>query len=275
MRLFLLASTTMLAFAANSVLNRAALADSGIGPAGFALLRLAGGAVMLAALVWIRQRRLRIFDEVSAASVAGLAVYMLGFAFAYVSLDAGTGALILFGVVQITMFAGALIAGERPGTLRWIGAAVAFGGLAWLMAPSAIAPDLRGAALMALAGAGWGYYSLYGRRVTTPLLATTGNFALAVPIAAIVWLLATEARATPPGIILALVSGAVTSGLGYALWYRVLPELDASVAAIAQLTVPVIALAGGILFLGEGVTWRFVGASILILGGVGLSLRGR
>ncbi len=273
MRLFLLTSLTMMAFAANSILNRAALADAQIGPAGFALLRLAGGAAMLAALVWFRRRRLLVLDEVSAASVAGLAIYMLGFTFAYLSLDAGIGALILFGVVQITMFAGALLAGERPGPLRWIGAVVAFSGLAWLMAPSARAPDPVGAALMALAGAGWGYYSLYGRRVTTPLLATAGNFALAVPIAAVIWLLAGEGGATPLGIVLALVSGALTSGLGYALWYGVLPRLDATLAAIAQLMVPLIAVAGGMLFLGEGASWRFAAASILILGGVGLSLR--
>ncbi len=275
MRLFLLTSLTMVAFAANSVLNRFALADDLIGPASFALIRLGSGAVVLALLVMLKDRRIVVLSEVSVWSVLGLSVYALGFAFAYISLDAGIGALILFGVVQVTMFAGALIIGERPGLFRWLGAAVAFAGLAYLLAPSASEPDPAGAAMMAAAGIGWGYYSIYGRGVKRPLQATAANFLLSVPLAVIIWLLVADSQAASTnGIILAVVSGAVTSGLGYALWYSVLPKIETSLAAIAQLSVPVIALAGGILFLGEALSAQFAIASILILGGVGLSIRG-
>ncbi len=274
MRLFLLTSLTMLAFAANSVLNRFALAGDLIGPSAFALLRLMSGAIMLSALIGLHEKRRVMFDDLSLLSVAGLSAYVLGFAFAYITLQAGIGALILFGVVQVTMFAGALIIGERPGRFRWIGAAVAFAGLIYLLAPSAAAPDPLGAALMALAGVGWGYYSIYGRTVSRPLHATAGNFLFATPVAALAWFFLPDPQLpTMTGTALAIISGAVTSGLGYALWYAVLPKLDTSLAAIAQLTVPVIALAGGIVFLGESLTLNFAVASILILGGVGLSIR--
>jgi len=264
----------MVAFAANSILNRFALADQLIGPAGFGVLRLMSGAAMLIALVALRERRLVRYDEVSPLSVLGLAAYVLGFAYAYISLQAGIGALILFGVVQVTMFAGALLQGERPGRFRWIGAGVAFGGLIYLMAPSAAAPDLLGAGLMALAGVGWGYYSIYGRKVQRPLHATAANFLFASPVALLVWALLPDGQApNVAGVALALASGAITSGLGYALWYSVLPRLDTTLAAIAQVTVPVIAAVGGILFLSEPMTLSFAIASVLVLGGVALSIR--
>jgi len=274
----LLTALTMVAFAANSVLNRFALAGDLIGPASFALLRVASGAVVLAALVWSRERRLANLGEVSVWSVLGLSVYALGFAFAYITLDTGIGALILFGVVQVTMFAGALISGERPGRWRWIGAGVAFSGLVYLLAPSASAPNPLGAIEMAAAGVGWGYYSLYGRTVKQPLQATAANFLLSVPLALLVWGVVWGMAATPQGtsgagVALAVASGAITSGLGYALWYSVLPRIDATLAAIAQSTVPVIAAAGGILFLSETLTRGFIIASVLILGGVALSIR--
>lgn len=274
MRLILLTSLTMLAFAANSVLNRLGLADGLIGPANFALIRLVSGAVMLAALVWFRQRKIVDLSEVSPLSVLGLATYILGFSFAYQHLDTGTGALILFGVVQVTMFGGALVTGEHLAVRQWLGAVIAFGGLAYLLAPSGIAPDPVGAGLMAAAGIGWGYYSLYGRRVRAPLPATAANFLMSVPFAALAWIvLADTTPADGRGVALAILSGAVTSGLGYALWYRILPQLETAQAAVAQLTVPLIALAGGILFLGESASVEFAVASALILGGVGLSLR--
>jgi drug/metabolite transporter (DMT)-like permease len=274
MRLLLLTSLTMIAFAANSVLNRLALADGLIGPSSFALVRVLSGAVMLAGLVWWRDRKLWDFGEVSVLSVLGLSAYVLGFAFAYQSLDAGIGALILFGVVQITMFAGAMLKGEPPRLNQWIGAGVAFAGLAYLLAPSASAPSLEGAVLMAVAGLGWGYYSLYGRSVSRPLQATAGNFLLSLPIALVAWFLLRDAQgATVWGVVLAVLSGAGTSGLGYALWYSVLPRLEAAQAAIAQLAVPLIALVGGVVFLGEGLSVAFAVASVLILGGVVISMR--
>ncbi len=273
LRLFLLTALTMLAFAGNSLLNRAALAGDLIGPSGFAMIRVIAGAVVLALLVWRRDRRWADLAEVSWKSTGALALYVLGFSHAYIWLDAGIGALFLFGGVQITMFAGALIGGERPSPQRWAGAALAFGGLVLLLAPSTNAPSLLGAGLMLAAAFGWGMYSLYGRQVKRPLQATAGNFLLAVPIALIVgWSVPDAMPATSPGVILAVLSGAVTSGLGYALWYTILPRLAATLAAVAQLTVPVIAAAGGALLLAEFPGFSFLIASVLVLGGVALSV---
>ncbi len=273
MRLLVLTTIVMLAFAANSVLTRFALAEGAIGPSAFAIVRVVSGALMLAILVYWQDRRVFDLGEVSALSAGSLTLYVLGFSYAYVSLDTGVGALILFGGVQITMFAGAVLARDHVPVARWIGAAVALGGLAYLLAPGSQAPGFSGTLLMAAAAIGWGYYSLYGRGVARPLQATAGNFLLAIPVAIAVGLLFWDsAAAQPNGIVLAVISGAITSGLGYALWYKVLPQLQATVAAVAQLTVPVIAAAGGIVFLGEGLSLRFVVASVMILGGVAVAV---
>ncbi|MGO4913953.1 DMT family transporter [Pseudogemmobacter sp. W21_MBD1_M6] len=272
MRLILLTSLTMIAFAANSVLNRLALADGAMGPASFALIRLTSGALVLVALCAFVQGRFSARGRHRMAGTASLALYILGFSFAYVSLDAGVGALILFGGVQVTMFGGAVMAGERLPRSRWLGAALAFSGLVYLMWPAgALRPNGAGALLMVFAAFGWGVYSLLGRAVGNPLQSTAANFLLAVPIALIVWIALPDA-VTARGAWLAMVSGVVTSGLGYALWYTVLPRLGASRAAIAQLTVPVIALAGGIAVLGEGLTLRFGVACLLVMGGVVIGL---
>ena len=265
MRLFLLTCVAMLAFAANSLLTRAAVAAGLIDPMEFALWRVAAGAVMLGLLVLMRGGRLwpgRV------AGGAGLIVYLVGFSLAYAGLAAGIGALILFGVVQITMFSGAVLAREPVPLARWIGAGVAFAGLVVLLAPGGASVSLYHAALMAAAGAGWGYYSLAARGQGDPLGVTAANFVLAVPVVAIAWaVLPGGVAATPIGIGLAVVSGAVTSGLGYALWYRLVPQLGAARAGVAQLTVPVIAALGGIA-LGEAVSVRFMIAAGLVLGGV-------
>ncbi|MBD3678015.1 MAG: DMT family transporter [Rhodobacteraceae bacterium] len=272
MRLFLLTALTMIAFAANSVLNRMALAEAGMGPASFALVRLAAGAVMLVVLARIGSRPLVLSGRARLVGMASLSLYMLGFSFAYVTLDAGVGALILFGGVQLTMFAGAVLAGERVPLLRWIGAGVAFAGLVWLFWPvGGAAPHPGGSVLMAAAAFGWGIYSLAGRKGGDPLAGTAANFLLAVPVAALAFALLPDGW-TGPGLALAVLSGAVTSGLGYALWYSVLPQLASTVAAVAQLTVPVIAVAGGILLLGEELSLRVVISAALVLGGIGLSL---
>jgi drug/metabolite transporter (DMT)-like permease len=272
MRLFLLTSLTMIAFAANSVLNRLALADGAMGPASFGLIRLTSGALALLAICVFVQGRFTAKGRHRMAGTASLALYVLGFSFAYVSLGAGVGALILFGGVQVTMFAGALIAGERLPRTRWLGAALAFSGLVYLMWPTgAVRPNGAGAILMVFAAFGWGAYSLLGRSAINPLQSTAANFFLAVPIALIVWI-AFPDKVTVQGAWLAIVSGVATSGLGYALWYTVLPHLGASRAAVAQLTVPVIALVGGVAALGEGVTLRFAVACLLVLGGVAIGL---
>lgn len=277
MRLFLLTALTMVAFAANSILNRLALVDGGIDALSFAIVRLAAGAVTLAALTLILRGRLRPGGRGRMVGVAALLVYIYGFSTAYVALDAGVGALILFGVVQMTMFAGAVQSGERPPARRIWGAALAFAGLAWLLWPSAgpVVSPVHGA-LMAAAGIGWGVYSLNGRKEADPLQATAANFLLAVPVGLILGALAPVGPdvlgAAPRGLILAVVSGAITSGLGYALWYSVLPRLPASVAAVAQLTVPVIAMGGGLLVLAEVPSLGVVLAAALVLGGVAVSV---
>ena len=273
MRLFLLTALVMFAFAANSLLNRLALADHAIGPGSFAAIRLGSGALVLLGLILLQQRRISLRGRVRAVGAASLLLYMLGFSYAYLSLPAGVGALTLFGGVQVTMFSAAILRNEQVPLQRWIGAAVAFAGLLWLLLPLGQGTvALSGAVLMAAAALGWGIYSLNGRKESNALAATTGNFVLAAPIAIAAMLLwPDEIPATAKGIVLAVLSGAVTSGLGYALWYNVLPRLQATAASVAQLTVPVIAFAGGALLLGEPLTLRFALGTILVLCGVALS----
>ncbi len=273
MRLFLLTTLVMFAFAANSVLNRLALAEHAIGPGSFAAIRLGSGALVLVALIQIRQQRLSLSGKGRAIGAGSLLLYMLGFSYAYLTLPTGVGALTLFGGVQVTMFGAAALSREQIPPQRWLGAAIAFAGLLWLLLPLGQGTvALHGAVLMVAAAVGWGIYSLNGRKENNPLAATAGNFVLAAPIAVAAMLLWPDALHTSPkGIVLAIVSGAITSGLGYALWYSVLPRLQASAAAVAQLTVPVIAFGGGSLLLGEPLSLRFALATILVLGGVALS----
>jgi len=276
MRLFALTALTMMAFATNSVLNRAALVGGGIDAVSFGVIRLAAGALMLGVLVYALRGRVHLGGPGRWIGVSALLLYIFGFSLAYEALDAGFGALILFGVVQITMFGGGLIVGERMPARRWAGATLAFGGLIWLLWPGA-GPQISPvhAALMALAGVGWGLYSLAGRREADALRGTAANFILAAllaTLAAFVLPIGGTVEAGPAGIALAVVSGAVTSGLGYALWYHVLPGLAASSAAVAQLTVPIIAMAGGMLFLGEALSPEFAVAALVVLGGVALSV---
>ena len=280
MRIFLLTALVMVAFASNSVLNRAALTGAEIGPMDFALIRVGSGAVALALLVLLRDRKMALLGPHRLIGVLSLSLYLLAFSTAYVALDAGIGALILFGGVQVTMFAGALLVREQMPMRRWLGAGLAFTGLGWLLWPvgDAQASVLHGV-LMIFAALGWGIYSLVGRKSDDPLGATAANFVLAVPVCgALWWMMPVAAEAVSPtarGVLLAVVSGVVTSALGYALWYSVLPKLQASVAAVAQLTVPVIALAGGMVFLGETLSLRFAVASALVLGGVAISVLAR
>lgn len=271
-RLILLTTLTMIAFAANSILNRAALADDFAGPASFAAIRTISGAICLFALVALRSGMPKLIAPKRWLATGALSLYMLGFSFAYIALDAGTGALILFGGTQITMFAGALLAGERPAPARWLGAVLAFAGLVWLLWPGASgAPQVWPAVLMALAGLGWGMYSIIGRAVADPLQETAANFICAAPITLVLFLVLMD-DITARGFLLAVISGAFTSALGYALWYAILPKIETSVAALAQLTVPVIAAFAGALLLAEPPTARLIIASVIVLGGVALGV---
>lgn len=277
MRPFLLTALTMCAFAGNSILNRGAVDGFRLDPMVFAVIRTAAGALTLWALVRLQGKALARVGLRRVAGAAALSTYMIGFSWAYLTLGAGIGALILFGSVQLVMFAVAVGRGQGVSLVRWIGAGVAFSGLILLLWPGgAVSIPLAGAASMGVAGAAWGAYTLLGQKETDALAATAGNFALAVPMVLPLLLIAVPVPVPVGGVALAVVSGAVTSGLGYALWYRVLPRLDTTVAAVAQLSVPVIAVAAGLVLLAEPVTSRAVLAGALVLGGIGLSLlRGR
>lgn len=286
MRLFLLTALTMLAFAANSVLNRWAVGQGWIGPAGFAVIRLVSGAATLALILGVRLalKRAVVWPQgwPTLFGVGGLILYLLGFSLAYRNLDAGTGALVLFGSVQVTMFAGALLVREPVPLRRWLGSGVALAGLYLLAAPTLEVAHIGSAMLMmAAAGLGWGAYSLAGRGQKDAQTATAVNFVLAVPVMILLYrfglgwvdvmLTDDETPNLARGLALAVVSGAITSGLGYALWYAVLPQLGAARAAVAQLTVPVIAALGGAVLLAEPPGLRFWGAAALVLGGVALA----
>lgn len=262
----------MTAFAANSILNRLAVEAGQIDPSSFALIRVLSGAVVLAMLVTARGRRLPIWAKGRLKGAASLAVYMIGFSLAYMSLDAGLGALILFGTVQVSMFGWSAWTGDRPGGRALGGALVAFLGLLLALWPE---PDalfgVLGAVFMVCAGIGWAVYSLAGRQARDPLGETAANFIVALPMLALL-LLGPQMWASIHGVALAILSGAVTSGLGYALWYAILPQLGARRAAVVQLSVPIIAIAAGIGLLGEPMSWKLAGATLLVLGGIGLAL---
>lgn len=268
-----LTALALLAFAGNSLLCRAALRDTAIDPASFTLLRIVSGALVLALLIGLRRpAQLRAG---SWASAAALFAYAIAFSYAYIGLSAGTGALILFGAVQASMLGWALLRGERFGALQMLGFALAIAGLVALLLPGLSAPPLGSALLMLLAGVAWGVYSLRGRGAGDPTAATAGNFLRAVPMAvavlAVAVLLAPAAiQIDLPGSLYAISSGALTSGLGYAIWYRALPLLRASTAATVQLSVPVITAVAGVVLLSEPVSLRLVLASIAVLGGVAL-----
>jgi drug/metabolite transporter (DMT)-like permease len=266
----------LLAFAGNSILCRLALRREAIDPASFSSVRLVAGALTLAFLVRWTRGAPRPQAGPSWISAAALFLYAVPFSFAYVSLDAGVGALLLFGAVQLTMILAAVRRGDRPGRVQWLGLALASGGLLYLVLPGLSAPPPAGSALMLLAGMAWGIYSLRGGDATDPLAETAVNFARAVPLALVVSLL-TPARLhiERSGFVLALASGAVASGLGYVLWYQALRGLSAVTASVVQLSVPVLAAVGGILLLDERVTSRLLLAALLVLGGVGLAILGR
>ena len=273
-RLSLLTGLTLLAFAANSIFCRLALAGGGLDPARFTLLRLLSASVVLAVVQ--RARGGALLADGSWRGGLALLVYAAAFSFAYVSLGAAAGALLLFGAVQVTMIGAGLFAGEQFSVLQCAGFAAALLGLVVLLAPGGGVVGAGGAALMLLAGVAWGGYSLLGRAACDAIGATTANFLRATLLGAPLLLLA-HGDVDAWGMAWAVMSGALASGLGYAVWYTVLPEIDATRAATLQLAVPVIAAAGAVLFLGEPLTLRLVAISAVILGGVAvvITVRGR
>lgn len=265
----------MIAFAANSLLCRAALRDGAIDAASFTAIRLATGACVLVAIVVARRSRLR--GEGTWLSMLALAGYAVAFSYAYLEIGAAAGALILFGSVQLTMIAGGLLRGERPGAQQWVGWLVAVSGLVVINAPGLDPPPPRGALLMATAGIAWGIYSLRGKGVTRPLVATAGNFARSIPIAALLVAIAgaTRMHASPEGIALAAASGGIASGLGYSLWYAAVPALGATRAALVQLSVPVITALAAVAVLAEPLRTNVLVGGAAIVGGLAVALSAR
>jgi drug/metabolite transporter (DMT)-like permease len=268
-RIVCLTLMAMMAFAGNSLLCRLALKQTAIDAATFTLVRIVSGAVALGLILSLRSGSLRKAGSWFSASM--LFLYAAAFSFAYLTLPAGTGALLLFGAVQATMIFWALRSGEHLAWRQHLGLVFALAGLVALVFPGLSAPPLGGSILMLTAGIAWGIYSLRGKNAGDPVRATAGNFARAVPFAVILSLASLPwIRLDRAGIVYAILSGAIASGAGYAIWYTALPGLKGASAASVQLMVPVLAAAGGILFLSEAITLRLVLASVAVLGGIGL-----
>ncbi|MEP2886907.1 MAG: DMT family transporter [Lentilitoribacter sp.] len=275
MRLISLTALTMLAFAANSILNRMAVEGGHIDASSFAAIRIIAGAVALTVILTARGGRLPLFERSRIIGALSLAAYMIGFSLAYVTLDAGLGALILFGVVQVTIFVYGAVRGAAPSPRQMFGAGLAFLGLVLVLWPSeGSASSISGTILMVIAGLGWAAYTLVGRGATNPLAATAANFVLASPLLLLL-LIGQSLSANALGIFLAVISGAVTSGLGYSLWYAVLPQMTPTTAAIVQLSVPIIAIVAGALLLGETTGLIIIVAAALVVGGIALAVTKR
>lgn len=301
MRVVALTIAALLGFAANSLLCRAAIGAREIDPATFTAVRLVSGAIVLVVLAHVARRTrssATITDGRAGSWISALAlfIYAAAFSFAYVRLTTATGALLLFTFVQLSMIAVGLARGERPRVIEWLGHATAIAGLVALALPGLAAPDPIGAVLMAIAGIAWGVYSLRGRGAKNPLAVTAHNFVRTAPMAFLLVGLATVAHevggvdtsaganalfnaggthTSVNGILLAIASGAIASGVGYSLWYAALPSLAATRAAVVQLSVPAIAATGGVIVLGEPLTTRFVICALAILGGVAIAVTGR
>lgn len=273
-RVLLLTAFAMLAFAGNSLLCRLALKTTAIDAVSFTGVRILSGALMLLALLHLRHGGGRTSGSWRGA--AALFAYAAAFSYAYLQLDAGAGALLLFGAVQVSMVAWGLLCGERFNPVQLLGFLLALGGLIALLLPGASAPPLAGALLMLVSGVAWGSYSLLGRGIADPLAATTGNFLRAIVFAGLLALpFLADLRLDTAGLLYATLSGALTSGIGYAIWYSALPGLSAIQAASVQLSVPILASLSGALLLAEHISLRLLLVSVAVLGGIALILRGR
>jgi drug/metabolite transporter (DMT)-like permease len=273
LRTIVLAASAMLCFAANSILCRLALAPRLIDAATFTTLRVFSGAVMLSLVLWLRRFRFAWPGSTKPLSVAVLFTYFVGFSFAYLRLDAGSGALILIGAVQVTMFSVGFWEGERFAASQWVGLVMALIGFAYLVLPGAGAPDPLGAGLMAITGVAWGCFSLLARGVDDPLEANAVNLICCVLPALCVNLIEVhDAVASAAGAVLAMASGALATGLGYVVWYHALRDLPATRAASVQLSMPALVALGGVALLSEPLTLRFTIASVIMLGGIALVL---
>jgi drug/metabolite transporter (DMT)-like permease len=276
LRTIIFTSLSLIAFAANSVLCRLALAENPIDAAGFTIIRLLSGAIVLLLIINLSKKDVNKYDKGSWAGGLMLFLYAVAFSFAYVSLDTGTGALILFGAVQITMIFWSVLKGNRLHLFEWAGAIIAFGGFVYLVLPGVTAPSLIGFILMTTSGIAWGIYSIIGRSLKNPIYDTAYNFIKTIPFIIILLIIfINHIHYSFEGILLAIISGGITSGIGYILWYIALGGLTATQAAVVQLLVPVIAAFGGVIFISESVNFRLIISAIFVFGGILLVTYGR
>ncbi|GHA20251.1 membrane protein [Arenicella chitinivorans] len=269
MKPFVYTGLALIAFAGNSVLCRLALGAGQIDAASFTWIRLLSGIIVLAFILIGTRSQTTSSDGGSWCGAAALFVYALTFSYAYITLDTGVGALVLFGSVQLTMILAGFLRGHRPIVLEWFGLGLAFSGLIYLVSPELSTPSLMGFVLMVVSGIAWAIYTLVGAGSSNPLRATSFNFFRTTPFAVLILVLTiTSAELSTNGVLLAVASGGVASALGYTLWYQALRSLTAIQAGVVQLLVPVIAAFGGVVFVGEAIAWPLVVASSLVLGGV-------
>jgi len=266
----------MLAFSGNAVLTRAALATYNMDPELVLLLRVSSGAITLLFICYLRKYSLKIFSNLHLKTAAALSLYLVGFSYAFTGLETGIGVLIQFGVVQLVMFASSFLSDQQVPKNKNIGAIIAFTGLIYLLWPSGdFTLDLTSSVLMAIAGMAWGIYSILGKNAVSAISSTTASFLISTPICLLFVLLLpndSDFSWSSTGALLAISSGSITSGIGYALWYYVLPKIPSTNAAVSQLSVPLIAAAGGMIFMQELITLKFVLSCILVLGGIAITI---
>ena len=276
MKVFFYTAFALLCFAFNSILCRLALKTNEIDAPSFTLIRLVSGAVVLLIIVALTDKTEGKFKGGNWLSAFCLFLYAICFSFAYLGLTTATGALILFGSVQLTIIIAALFSGERPQIFEWLGLVFAFGGLIYLVFPGLESPPVLSSILMSAAGIAWGFYSLRGKGTTNPLADTSGNFLRSLPFVVLIALpFLAQIHLSAKGVLLAVLSGAIASGLGYSVWYAALKFHSSIRVAVLQLSVPAIAAVGGVIFLAESVSMRLITASCAILGGIALVIFGK
>jgi len=276
MKIILCTILALFAFAGNSILCRLALGEDTIDAASFTTIRLLSGIIVLAIILKMTNASRAITSKGSWKASFMLFLYAVTFSFAYISLDTGTGALILFGAVQITMILVGLLAGNKLHYFEWLGVIAAFSGFVYLVMPSLTTPSLIGFILMSVAGVAWGFYTLAGKGSESPLSDTAYNFLRTLPLVIILIVVTNQnASLSQRGILLAVLSGGIASGLGYTIWYIALGGLSSIQAAAVQLLVPVIAAIGGVLFTNEMFSLRLATSSVMILGGITAVILGK
>ena len=267
---------TMLAFSGNAILTRAALYSFNMDPELVLLLRVSSGAITLLLISYLGKYSLKILSRLHFKTAAALSLYLIGFSYAFTNLETGIGVLIQFGVVQLVMFSSSFFTNPKIPKNKSIGAIIAFSGLIYLLWPSEnFTLNMTASVLMAIAGMAWGIYSLLGKTAVSAISATTASFVISTPICLILVILfpsASDFSWSNTGALLAIASGSIMSGIGYALWYYILPKIPSTNAAVSQLSVPLIAAAGGMIFMQELITLKFVISCVLVLGGIALTI---